>query len=57
MNMQNHVVIQPLLTQGARRKGLMGRTAEAARSLEAFVAGIRRITLITSKLISLCDFL
>ena len=24
MNMQNHAVIQPLLTQGARRKGFNG---------------------------------
>ena len=44
--MQNHAVIQPLLTQGARRIGL---TTEAARSLEVFVAGIRRITLIISE--------
>ena len=38
---------------------LMGRTAEAARSLQAFVAGIRMITMITSEIVSLCayDFL
>ena len=34
----------------------MGRTTEAARSCEAFVAGIRRITLITSGIISLCAY-
>ena len=51
MNTQNHSVIQPLLTQGASQKGLMGQTAVAAHSCEAFVAGIKRITLITSEII------
>ena len=38
------------------RCSLMGRTAEAARSLEAFVAGIRRITLITSEIFFLYEY-
>ena len=34
----------------------MGRTTKATHSHEAFVAGIRRITLITSEIISLCTY-
>ena len=56
MNTQNHAVIQPSLTRGARQKGFDTTIAEAAHSnsRQAFIAGITSFTLITSEIISFC---